>query len=479
MKFKKVVFSLVLVFLAGLSITCTRDYVTGKSTFSLVSESKEIQMGKEADPAIVSEYGLYDDAALGRYIDSLGQSIAAVSQRPNLKYTFRVVDSPVVNAFALPGGYVYITRGILAHFNSEAELAGVMGHETGHVVARHGAEQMSRQQLAGIGLAVGSIVSETFRKYGGLAGAGLNLMFLSFSRSQESEADLLGVEYSTRLGYNAHHMAHFFRTIKRMSEKSGQNLPTFLSTHPDPGGREERVNRLADEWQQKVAYKPKNLPDEEYLRRIDGLVYGDDPRQGFVENDVFYHPMLKFQFAVPSGWQVVNSPSSVQIMAPKNSAVIQLTLGKGSSTGQAADNFLKNAQATVVNRKNSTVQGFPATIVESTIRSQEGTLRVLSYFIQKEENIYAFHGYTTSTQFDSYVGAFRQTLGSFDRLRNSAALDKQPQRVRIEKAKSAGTLSAVLKAQGMPDNLLEELALMNGKNLDETVAAGQWVKVLR
>ena len=254
-------------------VTCTTDYVTGKRTFSLVSESQEIEMGREADPQIVAQYGLYDDAELAAYVNAIGQKIASVSHRSDLGYTVRVVDSPIVNAFALPGGYVYITRGILAHFNSEDELAGVMGHEIGHVVARHSAEQMSRQQLAAVGLQLGSVLSETFGQYADFAGAGVGLLFLRFSRSQESESDMLGVEYSTRLGYDSHRMAEFFQTLSAMSGENGQRLPSFMSTHPDPGDRENNVHQLTNEWQTKVAYKPLNKTRYDYFKKKKGVNY--------------------------------------------------------------------------------------------------------------------------------------------------------------------------------------------------------------
>ncbi|MEJ2720960.1 MAG: M48 family metallopeptidase, partial [bacterium] len=311
--------------------SCTTDYVTGRKTFSLISESQEVEIGKEADPQIVAEYGLYDDPSLDEFVSALGARLAAVSQRPQLNYTFRVLDSPVVNAFALPGGYVYVTRGILAYFNSEDELAGVLGHEIGHVVARHSAEQLSRQQLAGLGLGLGVVLWEDFRPYAELAGAGLGLLMLKYSRGQESEADLLGVEYSTELGYNAHKMAGFFGTLQALSGGGGQGLPSFLSTHPDPGDREVRVNRLAGEWQQKVNYKPLDTDPHAYLKRIDGIVYGDDPRQGYVENGVFYHPTMRFKFPVPSGWQVTNSASTVLMTSPEKNAVIQLKMGSALS----------------------------------------------------------------------------------------------------------------------------------------------------
>jgi predicted Zn-dependent protease len=467
--------------LAGLLaiVSCTTDYVTGKRTFSLVSESQEIQMGKEADPQIVAEYGLYDDPDLQTYVNNIGQRIAKVSQRSNLTYTIRVVDSPIVNAFALPGGYVYVTRGILAYFNSEDELAGVLGHEIGHVVARHGAEQMTRAQLAGLGLGLGSVLSETFRQYAGVAGAGLQLLFLRYSRDQESEADLLGVEYSTQLGYDAHEMADFFRTLDAMREQSGQTLPSFLSTHPDPGDREVRVGGLADEWQKKIAYKPLGIIPYDYLRRIDGIVYGDDPRQGYVEGDVFYHPVLQFQFPVPPGWKVSNSASTVLVIEPEQAAFVRLTLGKSETAAQEADEFVKESGVTLIGRRSTTVHGFPAVIVESSLQSEEQSLQILSYFIQKSPHVFVFHGITKADAAGKYSGAFTTVMGGVRGVTDPAVLNKQPHRLKVGRAPRSGTVREALVALGVEGSRLDEFALVNGKRPDDRVEKGDWLKFVR
>ncbi len=475
--------SLALLLLAGVavlaSVSCTKDYVTGKSTFNLMSESSEVALGKEADPQIVAEYGLYDDANLTAYVDGIGQSIARVSQRPNLQYTFRVVDSPIVNAFALPGGYVYFTRGILAHFNSEAELAGVMGHEIGHVVARHGAEQQSKAQLAQLGLGLGNILSEDFRRISGAAELGLSLIFLKFSRSQESESDLLGVEYSTKLGYDAREMAGFFRTIARLSDDGGGRMPVFLSTHPDPGQRETRVAQLAAEWQAKIPFTPKTLDRKDYLRMIDGIVFGEDPRQGFVENNVFYHPELRFQFPVPAKWALMNSPSVVQMMNAEKNAMIEFSLGRGDSPKAAASSFVQNAQAQVIREQATRVHGLPAHEVESQVQTQNNVLHLFSYFIQKGNAIYVFHGYTTNALYPTHAATFKSVMVGFDELRNQAALQKQPLRVRIERVEKAGDLATVLRGYRTEEKMLSELAILNGMTVQDQVKRGDYIKVVR
>jgi predicted Zn-dependent protease len=458
---------------------CARDYVTGKRTLSLVSESQEIAMGQEADPSIVAEYGVYDDANLAVYVDGIGQSMVKVSHRPTLKFTFRLMDTPVVNAFALPGGFVYFTRGILAHFNSEAELAGVMGHEIGHVTASHGREQMSKAQLATLGLGLGTIFSEDFRRFSDVAQQGLGLLFLKFSRDNESESDLLGVEYSTRAGYDAHHMARFFRTISRISEKAGGGPPTFLSTHPNPENREQRVGALAADWQQKVPGPKGGADRAAYLRRIDGIVYGDDPRQGFVEGGYFYHPELRFQFSVPAKWQVVNQPSQVQMVSPEQNAGIQFSLGKGASPQEAAQTFATNAQAEVLRNQATQVNGLRAHTLISNLQTQSGVLRVMSYFIQMDDKIYMFHGYTSPTLFDGIAPTFEQVMKSFDCLRNQAALSKQPRRVKIMTVDQPGDLKQTLTRFGVKQEELEEIAIVNGMYLQDKLQRGDLVKVVR
>jgi predicted Zn-dependent protease len=457
---------------------CGTDYVTGKTTFNLVSESQEIAMGKEADPAIVAQYGLYKNDDLAAFVSNIGQRTVKVSHRPQLQYTFRVLDSRVINAFALPGGYVYITRGILAHFNSEDELAGVVGHEIGHITARHGAEQMSRAQLAGLGLGLGSILSETFAKYADVAGTGVGLLFLNFSRDQESESDRLGVEYSTRLGYDSHRMAGFFTTLKRKSGQSGQSLPGFLSTHPDPGQREVKVHQLTDQWRGQVAYQPLDKDPDAYLRRIDGIVYGDDPRQGFVENNTFYHPELRFQFPVPAGWTVVNSAAAVQMMSSDKKAAILFRLGKTASPNQEADAFIADNQASVRRRESRNLHGFSATVVESRLSGQDGELGVLSYFIAKGNSVFVFHGFSAAASYGSYAATLAAVPEGFQEARDSNVLNRQPRRLRVKKAPQSGTLQAVLRSLGVAEPELADLAILNGRELGDRVQAGALIKTV-
>jgi predicted Zn-dependent protease len=221
---------------------CAINPATGKRQLVLISEAQEIAIGRESDESIVAQFGLYPDEALQDYVAGIGHDLAARSERPDLDWTFRVLDDPLVNAFALPGGYIYVTRGILAHFNSEAELASVLGHEIGHVTARHGVNQMSKAQLAQLGLGVASILApEEVQKFGGLATQGLGLLFLKFGRDDERQADDLGLRYIVNEGYDPRPMAEVFETLERVSRTSGGGrVPAWASTHPNPENRSER-----------------------------------------------------------------------------------------------------------------------------------------------------------------------------------------------------------------------------------------------
>jgi len=231
--------------LAVFGLACATNPVTGKKEISLISESQEIAAGKQSLAATEAEYGYYDDAAWNTKVNTMGQKLASVSHRPDLAWQFHVIDDASVNAFAAPGGYIYITRGILAHLNNEAQLAGVLGHEIGHVTARHYASAASQQTLANLGLGVASILSPSVAKFGDVASTGLGLFFLKYSRDHENQADQLGVDYSVKAGWDARQMAGTYETLARISATSGSTLPTYLSTHPDPAAREAIVSSLA------------------------------------------------------------------------------------------------------------------------------------------------------------------------------------------------------------------------------------------
>jgi predicted Zn-dependent protease len=467
-----------------LSNSCAKNPVTGRSDFMLMSKQQEISMGQQSDPEITAFFGLYEDPQLQKFIEEKGQQMAAVSHRKDLPYSFKIVDSPVVNAFAVPGGYVYFTRGIMAHFNNEAEFAGVLGHEIGHITARHSAKQYSNQMLAQIGLVAGSVISPTFAQYADAAGQGLSLLFLKFGRDAESQSDKLGVEYSTKIGYDAEEMAGFFSTLDRLREVSGgEEVPTFLSTHPDPADREQKVAKLAADWRKKTNSADLKVNRDSYLKMIDGLIYGEDPKQGFVENNIFYHPVLKFQFPIPSQWAVQNTPQAVQMGDPNGQAMMMFTLAKGNSAEAAAQGILQQYQLQLVESKRDNVNGLNAVaMIADQVPQQQGqptqAIRTLIYVIEHGGNLYAMLGASARTNFNQYFQLFQNSMRGFADLTDSEKLNREPERVRIKTVQQTGPLSKALAAYRVPEKRMQELAVLNGMQLDEQVQQGMLIKVV-
>lgn len=467
-----------------LADSCAKNPVTGKNEFMLMSKEQEIAMGRQADPDIVAFFGLYQDEKLQHFIDVKGKAMAAISHRPDLPYDFKIVDSPVVNAFAVPGGYVYFTRGIMAYFNNEAEFAGVLGHEIGHIAARHSAKQYSNATLGQLGLVAGALISPEFGQFADIAQTGLQLLFLKFGRDAESQSDKLGVQYSTKIGYDASEMATFFSTLDRLSAANGEEVPTFLSTHPDPADREAKVARQAEIWKRKTNATSLEVGRDSYLRMIDGIVYGEDPKQGFVENNVFYHPVLRFQFSIPTNWAVQNTPQQVQMAPPDGRAVMLLRLAQGSSLDDAAEKMLQQLQITAIDSKRETVNGLPAIVVVGDQQAQQQqqasgqSLRALFYFIQYGENIYTLIGASAQADFNNFMRLFQSAMGSFRELNDPSKLNRQPERVRVKTVSQNTTLAQALSAFGMEASRMDELAVLNGMQRNDPVSRGMLIKIV-
>ncbi len=466
--------------LIGWLIACAVNPVTGKRQLMLLSESDEVALGQQTDAEVIATYGLYDNTALTSYVNAIGQKMAKISHRPNLAYSFKVLDTDVVNAFAVPGGYVYVTRGILAYLNDEAELAGVLGHELGHVAARHTADNYTKQQLASIGLTLGSVLSEKFRQYANIASFGVNMLFLKFSRDDERQADDLGVEYSSKVLYDANRMATFFETLERMDKgSSSSGLPEWFSTHPNPVNRIGAVRNKAKEWQAKLPGKTFIVNRPQYLASIDGLVFGEDPRQGYVDANTFYHPSLKFQFAVPQGWRVNNTPAQVQMISPKQDANLLFGLQGSAQAATVANQFVTESSASVMRSDAITINTFPARRVQSRIISETDTLGVLSYFIQKGSDVYIFHGISASSALSSWYSTFANSVGQFKTLTDVKRINVAPKLLKVQNGKNSTTLSTLLAANGVPPADLEKFAVVNGMKLNDLVPTSDKFKVAK
>lgn len=456
--------------------------VTGKKQLLVMSEQEEIALGKSSDPQVMAEFGAYDDPKLQAFINQKGQEMVKISHRPTLPFQFKVVDSDVVNAFALPGGFVYFTRGIMAHFNNEAEFAGVLGHEIGHVTARHGALQQRSQILGTIGLIGVLVAVPGAAEFAEPLSQGMQLLLLKNGRDHESQSDELGVEYSTKIGYDAKEMAEFFSTIDRLSGGPEGRVPNFLSTHPNPLDRFKRVGELAEAEQKKNNTYNLAVNRDSYLRMIDGIVYGPDPKQGYVQSNVFYHPVLKFQFPVPVDWQLQNSPQQV-VMAPKDGkAAIIFNLAAEKTLREAANKTISQDSLKLIDSQNLTVNGFPAIamVAEQTTKTQQGTqtLRINIYCIQYDNYIYRFYGMAAAADYNTYNLTFQNTFKNFRELTDPSKINVYPERVRIKTVNRTATLADALKGFGVTDKRLEEHAILNGMQQKDQVTPGMLIKVV-
>jgi predicted Zn-dependent protease len=443
-----------------LACGCATNPATGRRQFVLMSESQEIAMGQQAAPAIAASMGIYSDEALGRYVEEIGMRMAKASERPHLPWQFRVVDDPLVNAFAVPGGFIYVTRGILAHMDSEAELASVLGHEIGHVTARHSVAQYTKAMGAQLVLLPAVVLLPELGAASQLLGAGLQVLMLKYGRDDERQSDELGLRYLTRAGYRPEEMADVFRTLDRIGAKSGSGgIPEWLSTHPSPANRVQLIT-------ERIARTPGaagqgKVGHDELLRRLDGMVYGANPREGwFGEDGVFHHPDLAFRVRFPKGWKGLNQRTVVGAMAPEQDGVVQLTLAQESSPDAAARAFLSAGDMQSTAPRSLKISGLPAVAADFAAASQQGVVRGVVAFVAHGDHVFQLLGAAPQSRFAAHESALRAALTSFARETNPAVLGAEPWRIDLVTPSRAMSPEAFAKAYPGPASA-DELALMN------------------
>jgi predicted Zn-dependent protease len=451
---------------------CAINPATGDRQLSLVSESQEIGMGQAYDPQIVAQMGIYPDSSLQRYVRGLGMTMALASERPDLPWTFRVVDDPLVNAFAVPGGFIYITRGILAHMGSEAELVGILGHEIGHVTARHSVSRMSRAQLAQLGLGVGMILRPELQQFGDLAGAGLGLLFLKYGRDAEYESDDLGVRYMRQAGYDPRQLASVFRTLSSLNgDGQGGRPPEWASTHPFPENREARV--LAAVSSAEAA--GLRVGRDEFVQRLDGMVFGENPREGFFRENVFLHPELAFRLDFPAGWRTLNTKSAVLGMSTERDTAMQLELAPYGSAAEARTAFLRAEGMQAGQRWDRAVNGLPGAWTEFAVTGEGGTLNGVAGFVEYGGRVYRLLGYGTPAGWQARGATTRAALESFQRVTDRSILDVQPRRLAIVRLPAAMDFQEFLRRYPSTDEP-GVVALINGVEPGARLEAGRLMK---
>jgi predicted Zn-dependent protease len=439
---------------------CAVNPVTGQRQLALVTEAQEIEMGRQVAADAVRSLGLVDDQALQDYVHRLGTMMAATSERPHLPWSFGVVDDPTPNAFAAPGGFIFVTRGLLAMMRNEAELMGVLGHEIGHVTARHSVTLISRAQLAQIGLGVGAILSPTVAQLGDLLGGGMQLLFLHYGRDAERQADDLGFRYMLEHNYDAREMVNVFTALQRSGELAGQSpVPTWLASHPNPEERIQRIQAALAELGQDEALARTRVGLADYMARMEGLVFGENPRNGFFRQHQFLHPDLRFRIDFPQGWRTQNMAQAVMAGSPQQDALMQLTLADGSE-GEAANRFFGQQGMATRNVGRQTINGLPAVTGEFQVQTQDGTLGGFAAFIRHDNRTYQILGYSPAQLMTRYDATFRASIGSFNVLTEPAALAVQPDRITIVTVQQPMTLAEF--NQRFPSRTeIEKLAIIN------------------
>jgi len=453
---------------------CARNPVTGERQFVLFSEGQEIAMGEAADQDIAASMGVYDHEGLASLINDLGTRMAAESERPDLPWTFRVLDDPTVNAFALPGGYIYMTRGILSHLSSEAEVAGILGHEIGHVTARHGITRVSRAQITQLGLGAAMILAPDLRPFGDAVGAGVQLLFLSNSRSDERQADELGIQYMRTQGFDPRELAKVFDMLARASgARDGDRIPGFLSTHPDPLARRDEVLRRVEAAGEDLS--DARIGRESYLALLDGMIFGENPREGFFRENAFYHPDMAFRMDFPPGWQRANARTQVQGVSREQDAAVVLTLAQEESPSAARSAFLGGSGVERVGQSDAPVGGLPAASAEFRARTDEATFRGEVVFIRHGGLTFRLLGYAPEGIWAERRGVVTASIRSFHPITDRAILDVQPRRMEIVEVPRDMTFQEFLR--DFPSTIPEEtVGTINQLDPGDRVARGTRLK---
>jgi predicted Zn-dependent protease len=475
---KRLAFSLAL--LAVLA-ACATNPVTGRRQLSFMSEAQEISIANESDPQIKEEMGVYNDPELQRYVSEMGWKLAKASERPNLPWRFTIVDVPAVNAFAVPGGAIYVTRGIMPFLDSEAELAGVLGHEIGHVTARHSAQQYTKQITGQVGLLALGIFVPAARPFGDLAAQALGVLFLKYGRDDELQADGLGARYESSLGWDPAGVPAFLSTLGRLDEAAGdrRGVPNWLSTHPDPLSRVDEIQPVVQELKTKGAASTVNR--EAFQQRTDGIVYGDNPEQGIARGSAFLHPVLKFRIDFPDGWEIQNSPQQVMAKAPGADVFMLLELVQkpaGRNLQEVAVSHMQQAGFRAVQGERTTINGLEAFVGAYQGQVQDlGAVGTRAAHISHDGNVYLLAGLTGVDTFQQADRAFNAAIRSFRRMSDAEAEDIRPSRVDFYVVRAGDTWQSIAERSGGAVKPAT-LAVMNNAAPSSQPAVGSRIKIV-
>jgi predicted Zn-dependent protease len=467
---------------------CATNPVTGGKDVVMMSEAQEVEIGRKAHAQVLQQYGRYDDEAVQRYVSDIGQRIARTSHRPDLPFTFTVLDSPEVNAFALPGGYVYITRGIMAYLNSEAELAAVIGHEIGHVTARHSVRQQSGATAAGVGAMVVGILtgSPDLANVANMAGSAL---VKGYGRDMELEADQLGAEYLARIGFEPEAMIDVVRLLKnqemleiqmaRQENRKPRVYHGLFASHPDNDTRLKEVVRAA-----KKVKNTEDRPDnrDAYLSRINGLPMGDSRAQGIVRGSRFYHGDLGFTLAFPSGWVVDNAQARVLAYPESKEAMIDVSAQAPPQGMQPKELLGRLLQGTPTMKAEplqvNGLNGYVATA--RSVSLPWGTQGPAMVAVVYYNNLaYIFKGASRQAAgLSSFEPMFMSSVKTFRRLKDNEFVQAEPDTIRVVRVPQGATIEQLAKNSPIKKYPVERLRLLNDLYPDKQPVPGQKLKVV-
>lgn len=462
---------------------CAENPATGHETLNLLSPAEEQQIGREQHPQVVEAFGgAYQDSALQAYVEKVGRTLVAQSELAGQSFTFTVLDSDIVNAMALPGGYVYVTRGLLALANDEAELAGVMAHEIGHVTAQHTAQRVTQSTLANIGLTVlGAVVGNP--GLANAAGVGAQALLQKYSRDQEFEADTLGIRYMARAGYDPAASATFLDSLGRqaaleaqLAGRSADGAAKFnmMATHPRTTERVQRATEAAAV----MAGGHGRLDRDAYLRQVDGMLYGDDPAEGVVRGHTFLHPRMQFSFTVPDGFRLVNGRDKVTAMHPRGATIL---FDGGRYPGGDILAYLRTGARNLqlAETESLTIDGMPAATGATRVNTDQGVVDLRLVVIRFDERTaYRFMFLTPQDQTAGWGDALRRVTYSFRRLPPDEAARVRPYRIDLIQVRPDDSIASL--AAALPFDTLQEerFTTLNGLRPGEPLQPGQMLKTV-
>lgn len=466
---------------------CATNPVTHKREFNIVSESQEIEIGRQSHEQVVHQFGIYDEKPeLNRLVDTVGHRIAATSDRPNLPWHFTVLDTPMVNAMALPGGYIYVTRGMLERINSEDELAGILGHEITHVTARHAAQQMSRAQLAQLGMVLGAVAAgpAVTQTYGQLVELGVNLLFQRYSRGQESQADLVGTEYAARANFNPLGVERMLVTLQRLDKHPASGIERYFQSHPDPAKRVRDVRNKLQEIARKnpsaLANEPKREP---YVRLVDGMMTGNSTERVVIRGNTIYDRSHGMILQAPSGWVPTASEGMLFAMKPQgrqqNMAFIAQEIESRELQGYDAQSAMRNQFQQMGlqyagSRPVSTETGQRFTIDVWQGRTDYGVVGVETTQFPHGDHVAVFMFLTPSLS--RYQGPLGDIL-SRAVMDPERARRAEPARIRVATVRSGESWTDLAKRATGNHFDAEAIANFNGFDVKEPPRAGMSVKL--